>query len=232
MNDFSTSPYLTLREALRHIAFISEAAPGRKFKVLVGPKLEPPIETQAIRGWLFAIPQIMNAGAVGDLHLKGYKPGSATLEDVPASAFVDAGLDPTTDRLEPNKPFPDSVTWTRLRFKREEVYELWPSFGEPTIELPVNDRSTTPLLAQEPESDAPPKSANNPAGWRIKVKGWYRDEYVPQHATNERPPNRDDNLEAARKKFPNWKIGRDYMRKLRKDHAPGDWTAQGRRNNK
>lgn len=162
MNDYSTSPYMTLREALQHVAFISEAAPpARKFKVLVGPNLEPPIETQAIRGWLFAIPQIMNAGAAGDLHLKGYRPRSAILEDVPPDAFVDASLDPTTDRLEPDKPFPDSVTWTCLRFKREDVHELWPIKTEAT---PTPD--AFPKIENEPLDSPMP----NP---KTKIERWY-----------------------------------------------------------
>lgn len=92
------------------------------------------------------------------------------------------------------------------------------------------DTNTVATVREGTSEHEPPEE--QPADWHIQVENWYRDERVAQHPTDERPPNRDDDLEAAREKFQGWRIGRDFMRTIRAAHAPDDWTAKGAPRNK
>ena len=74
-----------------------------------------------------------------------------------------------------------------------------------------------------------PKEKPEPAPDRrfseAAVRNWY-EQYVKDHADDERPPSRDDDLAAVRKEYGDG-VPRDTMRALRRDLAPAKWKKAG-----
>tara|TARA_Y100000589_G_scaffold305962_1_gene320330 strand:- start:455 stop:1345 length:891 start_codon:yes stop_codon:yes gene_type:complete len=60
---------------------------------------------------------------------------------------------------------------------------------------------------------------------RAEVRTWYQ-AYVERLSSQDKKSSRDDDLAAARKQF-STKIPRDFMRELRRELAPPEWTAKG-----
>lgn len=58
-----------------------------------------------------------------------------------------------------------------------------------------------------------------------KVTNWYKS-YVERMHSNREKSSRDEDLDAVRKEF-DIKIPRDFMRGLRRQYAPEEWTAKG-----
>ena len=63
----------------------------------------------------------------------------------------------------------------------------------------------------------------------VEIKKWYVDTWLPECQRTGRTPSREDDLEAARAEFGNFRKARDFMRVLRRELAPSTWSSKGRR---
>ena len=84
----------------------------------------------------------------------------------------------------------------------------------------------TPLQPSEPLKGR--RSTESVKYSRASLRTWYREVYVPANIARLVPPNRDDDVIAARQYFER-KIPIRAIRDMRRDHAPQFWTAHGRR---
>jgi len=58
-----------------------------------------------------------------------------------------------------------------------------------------------------------------------KVRDWYKS-YVEKISAVGKKSSRDDDAEAARSRF-GFSVPREFLRALRKEFAPAEWTAKG-----
>lgn len=76
------------------------------------------------------------------------------------------------------------------------------------------------VVEDECNTNAPPRFN------RAAVRSWYK-KYIESFAQEAKKPSRDEDLKAAREHF-DVKISRDFMRDLRNELTPPEWTAKGR----
>lgn len=59
------------------------------------------------------------------------------------------------------------------------------------------------------------------------LRRWYVEEHVPFYLKNGVMPSRDDDVDVARKIFRD--VPREAVFRMRRNHAPPEWTKRGRR---
>lgn len=65
--------------------------------------------------------------------------------------------------------------------------------------------------------------ATSPAAKKLGAKNWYI-QRIEEWPANKRPPKAAEDEALLKKEFG---VGREYARKLRKDHAPAEWHKPG-----
>jgi len=93
--------------------------------------------------------------------------------------------------------------------------------NEPLTSRPVAPGATSPEALT-------PSPVREPTVSDGSLMRWYRDR-VANWPTGERPPTSDDDLLAAKARFPGHTVQRSRVRALRQGLAPASWTSPGRR---
>jgi hypothetical protein len=78
--------------------------------------------------------------------------------------------------------------------------------------------------APAPAADSTTKRKTFPPA---AVTRWYTQEWIPCRLVESRPPSREEESRAAEEKFP--RVGREFLRKLRREFAPAEWHIGGPR---
>jgi len=90
---------------------------------------------------------------------------------------------------------------------------------EPHLSSSLKAKPLSSGIEAEPDIDASPRFS------KAAVRSWYQN-YIEGFAKESKKPSRDEDLIAAREHF-GVSIPREFMRGLRRDLAPEEWTAKG-----
>jgi hypothetical protein len=82
------------------------------------------------------------------------------------------------------------------------------------------------VLRTDPRAAVAGAGLDRRAFSRADVERWYQDRWLPGCLADKRAPSRDEELEAARQVFPG--VPREFVRILRRQLAPAEWSAHGR----
>jgi hypothetical protein len=187
------------------------------------------------------------------LHAKGLRNDNGVHELIPADNwlgmnlfFAVPGVDFEAGPDDSDRP---GARWYRLRFERDEVKRLYLTEGTIAGSLPaitanltgahIVEANANTVIAPRVVHEVLPThratlaetslSASQPAFSPPKVRAWYVEEYVPAMTASERSPSETDDYEAAQEIF--GRVTRDFIRDLRREHAPETWRKAGRRRN-
>jgi hypothetical protein len=102
-----------------------------------------------------------------------------------------------------------------IRLPRVRLADALDLFEVPDEEKPV------------PEEGKPEDPTAKALTARTELNRWYKEEWVGKWPEGKTPPSREDDLTAARGRFPG--VSEPWVRDARRKFAPGEWTSKGRR---
>jgi hypothetical protein len=159
-----------------------------------------------------ALQQLQEWAAGGVIVVRGLLKGGGDAAAIPADAWANLQIrNPPnrTDLIAVSEFYPSGSWWSRLRVLSDDVRRVWP--GGPDAE--PKDRSSEPSQGDLDE--------------------WYRIR-VSKHDPTQLPPDREDDLDAAKVDFPNCKVTdlKKLVRNARNARAPASWRRPGSKGRK
>jgi hypothetical protein len=112
--------------------------------------------------------------------------------------------------------------WPMVRFRRHDVFKLWPAQANEHFGLNSPSRSGLSPLEDMGSDRAPSRFSVG------SLRKWYVSEWIPSHESDTAIPSRDEDVRAAKARFGPC-VSRDTVWQLRRELAPKSWTKRGRR---